>query len=78
MSTALSEDYQDIVVSIGQRIREIRESKGLSQLDIAVLCDSDKTAISRIEAGRTNATIKTFIKISKALDVSLSEMFDIN
>ncbi len=77
MSTELAKEYQIILKKVGLRIRELRESKGLSQLDVAVLCDSDKTAISRLEAGRTNATLKTFIKIARALDVELHELLNI-
>jgi transcriptional regulator with XRE-family HTH domain len=62
---------------IGERIREIRESKGISQQDLAAACNFEKSNMSRIEAGKTNFTISTLYKISMALDVKLAELVDI-
>ena len=62
---------------IGQRIRTLRESKGITQQDLAAACNFEKTNMSRIEAGRTNPTISTLYKISQALEVTISELVDI-
>ncbi len=61
---------------IGKRIRKIRESKGISQQDLAAACDIEKSNFSRLEAGGTNPTIYTLYKIAKALDVELSLLFE--
>ena len=61
---------------IGERIREIRESKGISQQDLAAACNFEKSNMSRIEAGRTNFTISTLFKISQALGVRLTDLVD--
>lgn len=62
---------------IGQRIRILRESKGITQQDLAAACNFEKTNMSRIEAGRTNPTISTLYKISQALEVTISELVDV-
>jgi len=62
---------------IGQRIRELRESKGISQQNLAAVCNFEKANLSRIEAGRTNPTVSTLYKISKALEIKISELVDI-
>ena len=61
---------------LGQRIKEVRESKELSQLDVASTCDYEKTTISRIENGRTNITLKTLVTLALAMEVELQEFFD--
>lgn len=61
---------------LGQRIKEVRESKKLSQLDVASTCDYEKTTISRIENGRTNITLKTLVTLALAMEVELQEFFD--
>jgi len=61
---------------IGERIREIRESKGITQQDLAAACNFEKSNMSRIEAGRTNFTISTLYKISMALEVRLSALVE--
>ena len=62
---------------IGNRIKLLRESKGISQQDLAAICNFEKGNLSRIEAGRTNPTISTMYKISQALEVPLSELVEV-
>ena len=62
---------------IGNRIRELRESKGISQQNLAAICNFEKANLSRIEAGRTNPTISTLYKISQALEVKISDLVDV-
>tara|TARA_R110002050_G_scaffold167468_1_gene298257 strand:+ start:22257 stop:22475 length:219 start_codon:yes stop_codon:yes gene_type:complete len=63
---------------IGERIRQLRESKGISQQNLAAICNFEKSNLSRIEAGRTNPTIFTLFKISQALEVSIAELVDVD
>jgi transcriptional regulator with XRE-family HTH domain len=69
----------DLLKLVGKRIKEIRESKGLAQLDVAVRMEGniDTTNISRIESGRTNPTVYTLFRISQALEVPMSDLFNI-
>lgn len=59
---------------IGNNIKEIREAKGMSQVELAYSCNFEKPNMSRIESGNTNPTIRTLIKIAVALDVSLLDL----
>ncbi len=61
---------------MGRHLKRIRELKGLSQLDLAARCNLEKTAISRIENGRTNVTLKTSIIITSGLEVELWELYN--
>jgi transcriptional regulator with XRE-family HTH domain len=67
---------QDLLKQIGLSIKNIRIKKEISQTALAYLCDFEKASMSRIESGRTNPSIKTLYKISKALDVKLLELFE--
>ena len=60
---------------IGQNIKKIRGRKNITQFKLAALCDFEKASMSRIESGKTNTTVLTLFKISKALDVPISEFF---
>jgi transcriptional regulator with XRE-family HTH domain len=64
------------LTALGSRIREIRKSKGLSQLDIGVAMDNYAEQIGRIERGKINVTICTLKNIAKCLDLSLSELLN--
>ena len=68
---------EKIFKEIGTNIRNIRITKGLSQFDLSIKVEGniDYTNISRIEQGRTNPTLLTLYRISKALDVPLIELF---
>ena len=63
------------LTSLGARVRELRLKKNLTQNELAMLCNFEKASMSRIESGKTNVTILTLKKISKALDVELVEFF---
>ena len=67
----------NIYILIGMKIKTIRENQGRTQQDIAELCEFEKSTISRIEAGRTNLTIKNLFKLSRALNVRMVDLIDI-
>lgn len=69
---------QQLFIKIGDKIKELRELKNLSQQDLAALCNFEKSNMSRIEAGRTNLTINTLFKISNALKVPLKDLVSID
>ena len=62
---------------IGEGIIEIRTQKGWSQADLARACNKDRQAIEKIENGKVNATIFSLFEISKALQISLSELVNL-
>ncbi len=66
----------DIAKVLGQRIRNYRTSKGLSQEKLAELAGCHPTYIGQIERGEKNATVESIEKISSALDISLSKLFE--
>jgi transcriptional regulator with XRE-family HTH domain len=69
-------DKFELAKTIGNRIKSIRISKGISQQQLAADCNFEKSNISRIEAGRTNITVYTLFVISKALNVSIQELLN--
>lgn len=66
----------DIAKIVGQRIRNYRTAKGLSQEKLAELAKCHFTYIGQIERGEKNATIESIEKIALALNVSLSTLFE--
>lgn len=68
---------KNIYILIGSRIKNIRESKGMTQQQISDICDFEKPTVSRIEAGRTNLTIKTLYKICQSMGVKMTEIVDV-
>ncbi|MGH9397061.1 MAG: helix-turn-helix domain-containing protein [Terriglobia bacterium] len=56
-------------MQIGQRLRMLREAKGLSQGDIERRSGLLRSYISRVEGGYTAPSLITLEKFAKALDV---------
>jgi len=68
---------EELLLTIGSRIKELREDKNISLQDLCDLCDFEKPNLVRIEKGRTNPTLWTLFKISSALNVELKDIVDI-
>ena len=66
---------QKFLTKLGARIKALRAAKEMTQNDLANRCDFEKASMSRIEAGKTNITILTLHKISRALDIDIPEFF---
>jgi transcriptional regulator with XRE-family HTH domain len=62
---------------LGKRIRQLRKSKNLSQLDLAVKMENHSEQIGRIERGTHNVTICTLRQIADSLEISLSELLNL-
>jgi len=64
----------NIQKKFGERLKEIRTQKGLSQEKLAFKSRLHRTYISDIERGFRNVSLINIEKISKALGVSSSEL----
>lgn len=69
-------DKKTLQITVGNRIKKLREEKKIPQQDIAAACNIEKSNFSRIEAGNTNPTIYTLSKIANRLDVTLSYLLE--
>jgi transcriptional regulator with XRE-family HTH domain len=54
---------------IGNRIKEARNSKGLSQEEVAFRADMDRAYLSEIESGLKNLSVSVLLKICKAIEI---------
>jgi transcriptional regulator with XRE-family HTH domain len=62
-------------VIIGDRLREMREAKKLSQGDIEKRTGLLRCYISRVENGHTVPAIETLEKLARALEIPLYHLF---
>jgi transcriptional regulator with XRE-family HTH domain len=62
-------------VRLGRRLCELREKRGLSQTQLADMAEIERAHLSQIENGAVAARIDTLYAISKALEMTLEEMF---
>jgi transcriptional regulator with XRE-family HTH domain len=67
----------DIQVKIGQRIKEIRTEKILTQEAVAFKAEIDRTFMNHVENGKRNLSIETLEKvICNGLEITFREFFD--
>ncbi len=58
-----------------QRIRELREEKGLTQVRLAVAADMNPATLNRIEMGKASPNLKTLERLADALGVEVGDFF---
>lgn len=66
----------DINIKIGDRIRELRKEKNLSQEALANLAEVDRTYMTKVENGKRNVTVKIIEKIILALETDFAVFFN--
>ena len=66
----------DFRKALGNRIKQIRESKNLSREDVAFACDFSGSYMGMIERAENDFKISKLYKIAQALDVDIKDLFD--
>lgn len=59
----------------GERVRQLRKQRGLSQEDFASLSGIDRSYMGHIERGEKNVTIIKIFLLAEALQVGVEELF---
>lgn len=62
-------------MNIGDRIKKIREAKGLSQKEVALNLSMNPSQYSKIENGKVDPQCSSIEKIANALGISLADIF---
>ena len=68
-------DNNSIQKKFGSRVRNLRKKAGFSQESFADKCGFHRTYMGCIERGEKNLTIVNIEKISLALNISISDLF---
>ncbi|MFN5984148.1 MAG: helix-turn-helix domain-containing protein [Fluviicola sp.] len=68
-------DYTETAIKVGEKIKENRLKNNLTQMDLASLCNIERSNLSRIESGKSNVTLQTLVLISDALNIDIKELF---
>lgn len=71
-------EREQISYKIGERIREFRVLRGMSQEALAYASEINPTYLGRLERGEKCPTIDTLYKISLGLKLPLHELLDIS
>ena len=64
------EDIQEFLVEFGKKVRQLREERKMTQMDLVGITNLDRRHIQRIEGGKVNTTLRNVYLLAKALGVS--------
>lgn len=70
------EDARAASLAFGNRVKEIRARKGVSQDDLSRATDVHSTAIGRMERGAREPRLTTILRIARGLDVKPGALLD--
>ncbi|MEI2397035.1 helix-turn-helix domain-containing protein [Paenibacillus phytohabitans] len=70
------DDVYSFIRLIGERIKSIRRSRGLTQEELAERAGIKSSYVTGIETGKRNSSLKTISKLLTALEVEPWELFN--
>ena len=62
--------------NIGARIRNFREQRNMTQVQLSEAVNTDRSNISKIETGESPGSMPLFFRIAAALGVTVGELLD--
>jgi transcriptional regulator with XRE-family HTH domain len=62
------------LVRFGEKVREYRKKRALSQEELAALAELDRAYMGGIERGERNLGLLNVVRVAKALGVSVSQL----
>jgi transcriptional regulator with XRE-family HTH domain len=63
--------------AFGIALKKIRLKKKLTQEELSLQADLARAYVSELEFGKKTASIETFFKLSKALNIKCSKLMDL-
>lgn len=74
MPAPISEAQKKELIKLGERIKTIRESKGLTLEEVANAVGKDRQSIHRLEKATFNPSYIYLLEICKGLGIDISEL----
>jgi transcriptional regulator with XRE-family HTH domain len=72
----MADKEQLILKRFGQKVKAIREQKGLSITEVAANCQLQRSKISLIESGGVNVTLLTIAELANGLEVEPKQLLN--
>ena len=64
----------ELTIQFGQLVRKYRKERNMSQEQLALLCNMDRSYLGRVERGGVNPTLEKIYELSNALQIKASEL----
>ena len=66
---------EDLLISLGHRIRNLRKKRGWTQVEMAEKVGIDRSFLADVERGKRNVSILNLEIIASGLNTTLSRLF---
>jgi len=63
-----------IVSTVAENVRRARKAAGLSQEELAIEADVDRTYISQVERGKRNITVVVLARLARAMRTTVADL----
>lgn len=73
----MGKEIEEIKVGVGQKIREFRKLKNLTQKELAEKAGVSRDGVIKLEKGNLNFSIEFIYKISEVLDINVFDLLKI-
>jgi transcriptional regulator with XRE-family HTH domain len=67
---------EDFIKKFGKRLKQVRESRGLSQEQMSLLTEVSQSQIARTELGQVNTSISHVAIYARFLKVDIKDLFE--
>ena len=64
----------ELTIQFGQLVRKYRKERNMSQEQLALLCNMDRSYLGRIERGEVNPTLEKLYELANSLDVNVKDL----
>ena len=64
----------DIRVRLGNRVRDLRQKRGLTQVELAEMLGVDRSYLSEIETGKKDPSLRVLKTIADGFKLSLAQL----
>lgn len=64
-----------VLKGLGQRLRELRQERGLTLVQLAKAAKIAASTLSRMERGRMTGTLESHMRLCRALGITLAELY---
>ncbi len=75
MAWPVNEQDKEELIKLGEKIKSLRQSKGLSLEQVAKRIDKDRQSIHKLEKGEFNPTYIYLKEICRGLEIDMKELF---
>lgn len=72
-----SSTESEVLKQLGQRLRDLRVSQGLTQEELAAQVGFTRSYYTEVETGKRNISVINLINLSRCLGVSVGELFNL-